>query len=575
MCGIAGILLKNSNKKLIKKFLQISGELSHRGPDSSSFYKNSKNLFVHTRLSIIDLKGGGQPIINNDLILVANGEIYNDPEIRSNYRTYNFKTESDSESIMTLYYHEGINGLEKLRGMYAFAIYDKKKNCTILGRDIFGIKPLYFSIIEDGIIFSSEIKPLINTRFVKKNISEEKLIEYFELQYTTGKKTIFKDIFRLRPGEILTIQNGKIINSKLQKLNLLKKKPPSIDNNFIEKKLEESVSVHLRSDVPYCLFFSGGIDSMLIMYLMSKLNLGNKIEAFKVNIDHRQNNSNNTLLKKISNEYSIRFNEVNFTEDDFWNTIPFAAKKIDDPIADYAILPTFKLASVASKKFKVAITGEGGDELFGGYGRYRHHNFFKKELFKGAFRKQRKFNDNYWQFETNQTFIENLGLTRIQKYQFFDYYNWLPNNLLVKLDRCLMSYGMEGRTPLIDKNLFKNFFFINDKYKIKNGLGKFFIRNFLDSRIKYYDAFAKKEGFTIPIEKWLPKHSKFFLEFLPKIEILRVFFDQDEIKELCKSVAHNKKAIRCVWHMIFISTWYYVTLKNVKTNGNFFDIISN
>ena len=183
----------------------------------------------------------------------------------------------------------------------------------------------------------------------------------------------------------MTIQNGKITNSKLQKLNFLKKKTTKIDNNFIEKKLEESVSVHLRSDVPYCLFFSGGIDSMLIMYFMSKLNLGSKIEAFKVNIENRKNNSNNTLLKKISHEYKIRFNEINFTEDDFWNTIPFAAKKIDDPIADYAILPTFKLASVASKKFKVAITGEGGDELFGGYGRYRHHNFLKKNSLKVLF----------------------------------------------------------------------------------------------------------------------------------------------------------------------------------------------
>ena len=575
MCGIAGILLNNSNKKLIQKFQKISGQLSHRGPDSSSFYKNSKNLFLHTRLSIIDLNGGNQPIINNDLILVANGEIYNDPEIRSTYKTYNYKTESDSESIMTLYYNEGVNGLEKLRGMYAFAIYDKKKDCTILGRDIFGIKPLYFSLIKDGIIFSSEITPLIKSKFVKKNISEEKLIEYFELQYTTGKKTIFEGIFRLRPGEILIIQNGKITNSKLQKLNLLKKKTHKIDNNFIEKKLEESVSVHLRSDVPYCLFFSGGIDSMLIMYFMSKLNLGSKIEAFKVNIENRKNNSDNTLLKKISHEYKIRFNEINFTEDDFWNTIPFAAKKIDDPIADYAILPTFKLASVASKKFKVAITGEGGDELFGGYGRYRHHNFFKKNFFKGAFRKLGKFNNNYWKFETSQTFIENLSLTRVQKQQFFDYYNWLPNNLLVKLDRCLMSYGMEGRTPLIDKKLFENFFFIKDEYKINNSFGKFLIRNFIKSKVKYYDAFTKKEGFTIPIEKWLPKHSKFFLEFLPKIEILRIFFSQDEIKELCKSISHNKKAIRCVWHMIFISIWYYVTFNNVKANGNFFDIISS
>ena len=138
-----------------------------------------------------------------------------------------------------------------------------------------------------------------------------------------------------------------------------------------------------------------------------------------------------------------------------------------------------------------------------------------------------------------------------------------------------MTYGMEGRTPLIDKKLFENFFFIKDNYKINNGFGKFLIRNFIKSKVKYYDAFTKKEGFTIPIEKWLPKHSKFFLEFLPKIEILRIFFSQDEIKELCKSISHNKKAIRCVWHMIFISIWYYVTFNNVKANGNFFDIISS
>ena len=188
MCGIAGILLNKPNKKLIEKFQKISSGLFHRGPDSCSFYKNSKNSFLHTRLSIIDLKGGNQPILNNHLVLVANGEIYNDPEIRSNNKTYNFKTESDSESIMTLYHREGINGLEKLRGMYAFAIYDKKKNCTVLSRDIFGIKPLYFSIIQDGIIFCSEITPLLNSKLIEKKISQDKLVEYFELQYHYWKK---------------------------------------------------------------------------------------------------------------------------------------------------------------------------------------------------------------------------------------------------------------------------------------------------------------------------------------------------------------------------------------------------
>ena len=244
--------------------------------------------------------------------------------------------------------------------------------------------------------------------------------------------------------------------------------------------------------MPYCLFFSGGIDSMLIMYFMSILNTEKSIEAYKVNIDQGSTRKNDNL-KKISSEYKIKFNEVNFNEKDFWNLIPFAANHIDEPIADYAILPTFKLASEASKKFKVAITGEGGDELFGGYGRYRSSNFFsKRKFFKGAFRKFKDFSNNYWRFELNQTYIENLELTEIQKRQYFDYINWLPNNLLVKLDRCLMSYGMEGRTPLIDKELFKTFFYIDDKFKIKRGYGKFMIREFLKNKVKHYDSFLRE-----------------------------------------------------------------------------------
>ena len=299
-----------------------------------------------------------------------------------------------------------------------------------------------------------------------------------------------------------------------------------------------------------------------------------KIEAYKVYIDDKSRDDN-ALLRKISKEYKIHFNEINFSENDFWKLIPFAAKHIDDPIADYAILPTFKLAEQASKNFKVAITGEGGDEIFGGYGRYRKLNLFKKKYFKGAFRKFKDFSKDYWSFETNQLFVENLDLTNLQKRQYFDYINWLPNDLLVKLDRCLMAYGMEGRTPLVDKKIFENFFFIKDKYKVKKGYGKYIIREFLNNRVPYYNAFEKKEGFSIPINSWIPKKAKILEEFLPKVEILHLFFTKDEIKNLCRSVEYKKKYVRCVWHLIFISAWYYVNFKNFKTDDNFFDIIRN
>ncbi len=572
MCGIAGLLLNKPNEKLCSKVLKISKSLQHRGPDASSSFQDQKNLLIHTRLSIIDIRGGNQPLSNKNIVLVANGEIYNDPEIRVRLEKYKFKTNSDSETITALYYEEGIEGLKKLRGMYAFALYDKKKNLTILSRDVFGIKPLYFSKIKEGIVFSSEIRPLISLNLIGKDISNSKLLEYLELQYCSGKGTIYKNIQRITPGELLVIEDGKISNSILQKFPKKKVLKKKINESFIEKKLKESVSAHLRSDVPYCLFFSGGIDSMLIMYLMSRLGL-KKVTSYKINIEGKS--LKNDLLKKISSEFSVEFNEINFDEKDFWNLIPFAAKNIDEPIADYAILPTFKLAKEASKDFKVAITGEGGDELFGGYGRYKTRILKNRTYFKPAFKRFKNFSKDHWKFENSIEIVENLDLTELQKNQYFDYINWLPNNLLVKLDRCLMSYGMEGRTPLIDKKLFESFFYIHDSSKINKGHGKFLIRSFLKNKIQCYNSFHKKEGFSVPINDWIPKKSKILEELLPRVDFLNYFFTKDEIIKLCRSVSYSKKNIRALWHLIFISAWYSVSFKNKKIDGDFFDLISN
>ena len=229
----------------------------------------------------------------------------------------------------------------------------------------------------------------------------------------------------------------------------------------------------MRSDVPYCLFYSGGIDSTLIMYFMNILNLNKKICAYSVNFEINQTNYNNSI-KNIADQFNIEFNSINFTEEDFWNLLPFAAKNIDEPIADYAILPTFKMASEASKNFKVALSGEGGDELFAGYGRYKS----LKTPYKGAFSKLNFLSQKNWDFNLKTSTPFKLELSQLQNFQYFDYLNWLPNNLLVKLDRCLMTFGMEGRTPLIDQELFSKFFYIEDRLKQKKGFGKYLIRNF-------------------------------------------------------------------------------------------------
>ena len=192
MCGIAGLSLKKTNQLFSKRFSRIINFLSHRGPDSNGFYKNKNVKLVHTRLSIVDINGGTQPIKNQGLVLVANGEIYNDLIIRKEVKKYKYKTNSDSESILAVYKEDGLDGFKKLRGMFSFAIYDEKKKITILGRDVFGIKPLYFSLINEGIIFSSEVQSIKKIKLQEFNISKSQLLEFFQLQYCSEKKLFLK-----------------------------------------------------------------------------------------------------------------------------------------------------------------------------------------------------------------------------------------------------------------------------------------------------------------------------------------------------------------------------------------------
>ena len=578
MCGIAGFSYIKPNKKNSKKFFNIEKYLSHRGPENSGFFKNPHLDLIHTRLSIVDIKGGNQPIQNKRYVLVVNGEIYNDPEIRKKNQSYKFVTNSDSESILALYERDGIEGLKFLRGMYAFIIYDKKLDEVIIGRDEFGIKPLYFSLMNNGILFCSETKPIVSLKESIPNINAWKLFEYMQLQYSSGTETLYEGIQRVAPGQILVIKRGKIIKSFLSSFTQKKKSINQSESaTSLDKSLRESVSSHLRSDVPYCIFFSGGIDSMLLLHYVHQLKKEN-VTAYSIFFD--EDSSKN--LDKITQTYNVDLVKEKFSEDDFWNWIFLAAEKIDEPVSDYAILPTLKLASIASKKYKVALTGEGGDELFGGYGRYKKTQrvlFGKKDyLPKGAFNDvlgSEKFLN--WENELrnlNNFFLKNR-VTRLQSFQLFDYYNWLPNNLLIKLDRCLMAFGMEGRTPFVDKKLFNKLFYISDKEKIYNGISKFYIRKFLNLKIKNYNSFEKKKGFTVPINEWIPKKINFLQELLLKQDFLKEYFSKDELVKICNATKKNKKFAKPLWHIVFFTSWYLVNIKKIKKRGNFFDVLSD
>ena len=455
--------------------------------------------------------------------------------------------------------------------MYAFAIYDEEKDEIIISRDEFGIKPLYFALFNHGLIFCSELNSLRNAMPFKSSLNNQKVVEQLQHQYCTGNKTIYKGLNRLRPGETLIIQNGKIRESRFRKLEV--KRNVSINESFFKRKIIETVKTHLRSDVPYCLFLSGGIDSMLLLYCIMELKLKN-ITAFTMNVSTKQDHS----FKHICLDNNIKLKELSFSENDFWDLIFLAAEKIDEPVADYAILPTLKLSKKASKEFKVVLTGEGGDELFGGYGRYKkvQRFLFKgrdlKETFNsGTFFKKLQMKNN--DFKNKTQYFDFKNTTKLQQKQLFDYKNWLPNDLLIKLDRCLMAFSLEGRTPFIDKNMFSNFFFVDDNLKIKNGFGKFYVRHFLKRNLKKYNSFSPKKGFTIPINEWIPKKIDLIKKNLLKLDFLFLFFTEKEIIFLCDEVKNDKKLSKSIWHIIFFSSWYLIHIEGIKERGNYFEVL--
>ena len=578
MCGFLGLLSKELGNRKVKKFLNVENLLHHRGPDNTGYFKSKNLFFVHKRLSIVDIEGGTQPIINAGCVLVANGEIYNDLELRILLKDFKYKTNSDCETIIAVYKKYGIKGFEKLRGMFSFAIYDKTKKELILSRDSFGIKPLYFFQDNNNFIFSSEIKPLIESKLIQKKLDKRKILELVQIQFNSGRKTIFRNIARIRPGETLVIKDFKIIKSKIIKIEN-SKKSIVVSHKKLKDKLLESVYLHQRSDVPYGVFFSGGIDSTLVLYLMSLIN-NKPIKAF--NIFFKGKEKKNEEIALLANRFGANLKSIEFSENDFWNILPKSISFMDDPVSDYAIIPTYKLASEAKNYVKVVLTGEGGDELFAGYGRYRDNLrklFRKRFLSRGILDKflAEKNKMTKWDFDLSfvKSKIFDYDFTALQKNQIFDYYEWLPNNILIKLDRCLMAHSIEGRTPLVDKDLFENFFFMTDKNKIKNNYGKYCLRSFLNNEIPFYKAFSKKEGFTVPILEWIPKKSKILSDLLPKSKILNELLKPSKIKSLCMNTKNNKKNSIIVWRLLFFSIWFLIHHENIKESGNSFDILEN
>ncbi len=582
MCGIAGVMAVPCAQPLAAVLQKLADALAHRGPDGRGRYLAGNVGMVHTRLAVVDLETGDQPLYAQPeddtsgeawVALVANAEIYNDLEVRERLGPKRFVTRSDCESPLHLYLRHGETFADHLRGMYAIAIHDPRlgkgePGRLILARDPFGIKPLYYAETNAGLAFASEPQALIAAGIVDPLLRPEAGDELLQLQFTTGRPTPFAGIERVLPGETIVIEEGAIV-ARRRRPALPGGSPRALPEETALRELRtvlaDSVRLHQRSDVPYGLFLSGGVDSSVVLAMMARLN-DRPVLAFTAAFPGAAVHDEREQARVVAGAAGARHVEVEVGEGDFWTLMPRIAACMDDPCADYAVLPSFKLAAAAREAgIKVVLTGEGGDELFAGYGRYRRA--LRPRLLGGRPMRFRGIFDGLgvlrdggrWRLgiAAAEDEAKRPGRTPLQVAQAVDCADWLPNDLLAKLDRCLMAHGVEGRVPLIDPAVATFAFLLPDDHKIGGGIGKRLLRRLVERELAAARPFARKRGFTVPVQAWIASRAATLGPLVAGEPGVDNACRPGAARRLFQAAAGgNRRLGQAAWTLLFYALWH-------------------
>ena len=604
MCGICGIIRKGNNKDIIKK---MNDRIMHRGPDGEGYYIDGDVAFGHRRLSIIDLSTGDQPIYNEDnsVVTVYNGEIYNYVELRSELESlgHEFKTKSDTE-VLVHGYEEWHTDLPKhLRGMFAFAIYDKNRNEIFLARDNFGIKPLYYAKMNDSFMFASEIKSFLDVPDFKKEFNEEILETYLEFSFVPTNETFFKGVYRLDAGCSLLYKDEDIKINKYFKLDFKEDTMSFTDAvKNISDVMEDSVKRHLIADVEVGSFLSSGIDSSYIV------SLAKPDKTYTVGYENKKYDEIN-YAKDLADKLGIKNESKIIKKDEYLDAIPKIMYHLDEPTSDPAAISLYFVAKLASHDLKVVLSGEGADEFFGGYNYYREevdYKFYNKIPFcirhaigkvAGLFPEVRGFNflvrrgeklENSY-IGVNRNFSEKMARKVLRKNyelkaidvtkdvynEFKDYSNidkmqaidinfWLMKDILLKADRMTMASSIEGRVPFIDKEVFSVASKLPFDYKVTKENTKVALRE-AARKVIPTDAYKKKKlGFPVPIREWIKDGA--FKEDIEKTinsDVANKYFNVKFLNKLFNEHLSGKKDnYRKIWTVYTFIKWYQVFFEN-------------
>ncbi len=573
MCGIAGIVSKRKNagerEVAVRSMMEI---LSHRGPDGEGFYSSGDVSVGHKRLSIIDVQHGQQPMLSEDgrHVLVLNGEIYNYIELRHDLlqKGIQFRTVSDTEVLLQILVLEGVKGIDRLNGMFAFAFFDLQENTFLLCRDRMGIKPLYFSHSEDDLFFSSEIKAFIRSGLIAPEVNPVALQEYLTYQFCLGERTMFRNINKIEPGHYIVGKNGRI-----EKIVKYWDTNFSVDNYHNEDYFEEqllsllydAVKLQMRSDVPVGVYLSGGIDSTAIAVLAADL-LGKGLGAFHGKFMEGPSYDESEYARLVSDSTDSAYHEVVPTLDDFMREFRGLIYALDEPVAGPGAFPQLMVSKQASNHVKVILGGQGGDELFCGYARYligyleqalkgsifetqeegKHlvslhtiikslpmlkpylplmTTFWQKGLFEEMdARYFRLINRSpnldelitrelYESFDKNilfeafkKVFNHPQTLSYINKMTHFDLKTLLPSLLQVE-DRVSMAASIESRVPLLDHRIIDLVTTMPPSIKFNEGQTKYIFKKSLRNKVPAEIMNRKdKMGFPVPLKEWMRDH---------------------------------------------------------------------
>ena len=611
MCGIAGLLSLGEKRVSENEVAAMCDAMVHRGPDDAGYYAGDSVVLGMRRLSIIDLATGHQPVHNEDrsIWVVFNGEIYNFKSLRSSLERqgHQFYTETDTEVIVHLYEQYGDRCVEKMRGMFGFAVWDKRRKRLLVARDRLGIKPLFYAISDGRLAFGSELKVLLQLPEIERRLNWGSVNHLFSTMCTPESESIVEGVHKLRPGHILTASAKEGVRVREYWDVVFDPDYGKPEQYFVERLrdlLEQAVRVRLIADVPLGAFLSGGIDSSSVVGTMARIGSG-RVKTFSIGFTDQEYNELD-YARQVAQQFDTDHHEL-VIEPNVLDIIDDFAWYLDEPFGDSSAIPTYMVSKLASEHVTVVLSGDGGDELFAGYDRYlverrerklaripaplrqtagvigrvmrdgmKGRNFLRHLALNGAdryfdanmlFRESDKaslFEPDVYREVWNRntfgpwlTFLDNGRMHWLSALQYLDIKNYLPNDILTKVDRMSMAHSIEARVPLLDHKFVEFAATIPPELKLKGITTKYIFKKAMEGILPRDILYRPKRGFAIPLGRWFRGQLSSFMRdlLLSRRSIERGIFRKAYLEHLIEMNDRGRPLDLQLWTLITFELW--------------------